>query len=57
MSVPRAVGPSGIVDEGFPRKVGTTVPANVAPNEPQIGMKWLREKPVQVSKATLVTKR
>jgi len=57
MSVPRTVEPSGIADEGFPRKAGSVVPANVAPNEPQIGMRWLREKPTQVSKTTLVTKK
>ena len=39
------------------RKAGLVVPVDVAPDEPPIEMKWLREKPVQVSKVTLVTKR
>jgi transposase, IS605 OrfB family, central region len=39
------------------RKAGSVVPVDVAPNEPLIEMKWLREKPVQVSKVILVTKR
>ena len=33
------------------------VRGDAAPNEPPNEMKWLREKPVQVSKVTLVTKR
>ncbi len=39
------------------RKAGLVVPVNVAPDEPPIEMKWLKEKPVQVSKVSLVTKR
>ena len=39
------------------RKAGPVVPVNVAPNEPSIEMRWLREKPVQVFKASLITKR
>ena len=30
----------------IPRGAGTVVPANVAPDEPRIKMKWLRGKPV-----------
>jgi len=41
----------------IPRKAGSVVPVDVAPSEPPIEMRWLREKPVQVSKVTLVTKR
>ena len=41
----------------IPRKAGPVVPVDVAPDEPPIEMKWLMEKPVQVSKVILVTKR
>ena len=40
-----------------PRKAGSVVPVNVAPDVPLIDMKWLREKPVRVSKIPIVTKR
>ncbi len=40
-----------------PRKAGPVVPVDVAPNDPLTEMRWLREKPVQVSKIPLVTKR
>jgi len=30
----------------IPREAGPVVPANVAPNEPRIKMKWQRGKPV-----------
>ena len=33
-----------------PRRAGSVVPADVAPNEPLIEMRWLRGKSVQVSK-------
>ena len=55
MSVPRTVEPSGIADDSSnPHPV---VCGDAAPNEPQIEMRWLREKPTQVSKTTLVTKK
>ncbi len=38
------------------RKAGSVVPVDVAPCEPLIEMKWLRDKPVQVFKIILVTK-
>jgi len=41
----------------FFRKAGPVVPVDVAPNEPSIEMRWLREKPVQVFKASLITER
>jgi len=37
-------------------KAGLVVPVDVAPCEPLIEMKWLREKPVQVLKVIPVTK-
>jgi len=40
-----------------PRKAGPVVLVDVAPNEPPNEMRWLREKPVQVSKISVVTKR
>ncbi len=39
------------------RKAAQVVTVDVAPNEPPIEMRWLREKPVQVSKILVVTKR
>jgi len=39
------------------RKTAQVVAVNVAPNEPPIEMRWLREKPVQVTKVLIVTKR
>ncbi|RLE86455.1 MAG: hypothetical protein DRN04_19480 [Thermoprotei archaeon] len=39
------------------RKTAQVVAVNVAPNEPPNQMRWLREKPVQVSKILIVTKR
>lgn len=39
------------------RKAGSAVPPNVAPNGPSRAIRWLREKPVQVFKIPLVTKR
>jgi len=50
--------PSGIADDGAlsVRRV-LWCPADVAPNEPSRAMRWLREKPVQDSKATIITKR
>ena len=41
----------------FFRKAGPVVPVDVAPNEPLSHMRWLREKPVQVFKASLITER
>jgi len=32
------------------RKAGSVVSVNAAPNEPPIEMRWLREKPMQISK-------
>jgi transposase len=40
-----------------PRKAGLVVPVDVAPNEQLSNMKWLREKPAQISKIPLGTKR
>ena len=40
-----------------PREAGPVVPVDVAPDVPLIDMKWLREKPVRVSKIPIVTKR
>jgi len=39
------------------RKTAQVVAVNVAPNEPPNKMRWLREKPVQVTKILVVTKR
>lgn len=39
------------------RKTAQVVAVDVAPDEPLMEMRWLREKPAQVSKVTLVTKR
>ncbi|RLE65155.1 MAG: hypothetical protein DRJ47_05995 [Thermoprotei archaeon] len=39
------------------RKTASVVAVNVAPDEPPIEMRWLREKPVQVSKILIITKR
>ena len=38
----------------IPRKAGPVVPANVAPDEPRIKMKWLREKPAPIAKVSVV---
>ena len=38
----------------IPRKAGPVVPVNVAPNEPRIKMRWLREKPASVAKVFVV---
>jgi len=39
------------------RKAASVVAVDLAPNEPPRAMRWLREKPVQDSKVTIVTKR
>jgi len=39
------------------RKTAQVVAVNVAPDEPPIRMRWLREKPVQISKILTITKR
>ena len=36
-------------------KTAQVVAVNVAPNEPPMEMRWLREKPVQVSKILKIT--
>jgi len=52
MSVPRTVEPSGIADDGSTCNPHPMVYGNVAPNEQPKAMRWLRKKPMQVSKAT-----
>jgi len=42
--------PSGLADDGITRNPHLVVAVNVAPDEPPIKMRWLREKLVQVSK-------
>ena len=39
------------------RKTAQVVAVNVAPNEPLNHMRWLREKPVQISKILIIPKR
>ncbi len=39
------------------RKADSVVPVDVAPDEPPNHMRWMREKPVQVTKILVITKR
>jgi len=41
--------PSGFADDGITRNPHLVVRGDVAPDEPPIKMRWLREKPVQDS--------
>jgi len=49
--------PSGLADDGITRKTAQVVAVNVAPDEPPIRMRWLREKLVQVSVISEIPKR
>jgi len=57
ISLPRngIMKPSGSADDGTPRKTAPVVAVDVAPDEPPIKMRWLRGKPVQVSKISKIT--
>ncbi len=44
-------------DEGASRKAGPVVPADAAPNEPPIEMRWIRGKPAQIPKISQIPKR
>ena len=47
--------PSGSADDGITRNPRPVVCGDVAPSEPPIEVRWLRGKPVQVSKIPKIT--